>query len=196
MFCNQYANQGILYLYGELENHEKELFEIHLARCKDCQAELALLQTSKKLTQQLPFEDIEPISYRQFISLSKSSDNVIVKYRQIFSDFIGSIFQAKRRFVFVPAVMIVLCLILIYLFKPSIPPDHEMLFAWDNGWEESFDQLDQKIAQLNLENLSTEADLFEEISSYSSIKVDSDEKFDQLEAEIELLSNELAHLNF
>jgi hypothetical protein len=196
MFCEKYADWGILYLYDELEAREKELFGKHLANCKHCQAELTLLQESKTLARALPADDIAPDFYPQLFWVSKSDDNFIAKYKWIISDFIESIFQTRPRLVFVPAVVILFCLILIYLSKPSVSSDPEMLFAWDTGWEESFDRLDQKIAQFKLDYSSTKADLSGETSDYSAVKVNSDDRIDQLKADIESLTNELSHSNF
>jgi len=44
MFCEKYADWGILYLYDELEPDAKHALEAHLKTCQQCQVELALLK--------------------------------------------------------------------------------------------------------------------------------------------------------
>ncbi|MBN2090582.1 zf-HC2 domain-containing protein [candidate division KSB1 bacterium] len=196
MFCEKYADLGILYLYDELEDNEKQSFEKHLADCRHCQAELTHLQESKTLTELLPSDDIDPNFYRELVMLPESSYDLRAKYRQIFADFFESIFLTRRRFVFLPAVAILFCFMLVYLFKPSASNQSEMLYAWDSGWEESFDRLEQKIARFKSDYSSTQTDFSGETSDYSADKVDSDNRLEQIEADIQSLSNELNHSNF
>ena len=40
MFCNDFENEGMLYLYGELDVDESKRFEAHIADCSECQIAL------------------------------------------------------------------------------------------------------------------------------------------------------------
>lgn len=196
MFCEQFADQGILYLYDELATQDKQVFELHVKSCEDCRAELAILQTSKLLFQNLPEEEIEPITYRKLIFQSSNNKTLYAKYIRPILDSLPSIQIVKPHYLLATAAATVLGIMLIFLLKPRMPLNHEMLLAWDAGWEESLDQLDKTILKLKSESLSIETDLSEEMPGYSYSIVDSYDKFVQIEAEIQSLNNDLSHLNF
>jgi hypothetical protein len=149
MFCEKYADWGILYLYDELESDAKQAFEAHLNTCPPCQGELALLKESQLFTQMLPLEEIAPIFYAEIVPLSKPAHSVFEKYIQPFLDSIRSLFQNKRRLVLVPVGVAFLFLMMFYVFDPgfksSVPPYNETVFDWDVGLEASLEKLDQKL---------------------------------------------------
>lgn len=199
MFCKKYTDWGILYLYDELEPDAKLVFEAHLKTCHQCQSEQALLKESKLFAQMLPLEEIAPISYEEIAPSLKPDQGIFEKYIQPFWTSIRLIFGTNRRLVLVPVGVAFLFLMMFYLFNPgfklSVPPYSETVFDWDVGLEESLDKLDQKIAQLKSENLFMEKDSLDN-SFYSSVDYFSDQHLDQIEADIQTLTNELTHINF
>jgi hypothetical protein len=196
MFCEQFTDQGILYLYDELAPHDTQAFESHVKSCENCRAEMALLQTSKMLLHRLPVEQIEPITYEKLISRAPSRKSLYAKYIQPILDSLPSIQIVKPRYLLATAAATVLGIMLIFLLKPRMPFNHEKLFAWDAGWEESLDQLDQRILNLKSETFSSETDLPEWTLGYSSGNAGSNNKLAQIEAKIQSLNNELSHLDF
>lgn len=199
MFCEKYADQGILYLYDDLEPEARHEFELHLKICPQCQAALALLKEGKQLAQMVPLEEIAPISYEEIAPSVKPAQNIFEKYIQPYLDSIRSVFQNKRRLVLVPVAVAFLLLMMFYIFgpgfKPSISPYSETAFDWDVGLRESLDSLDQKIAQLKSENLVMKKTSWDS-TLYSAVDYFSDERLGQIATDIQSLSSELTHFNF
>lgn len=202
MFCENYADWGILYLYDELAPDAKNAFKVHLSTCQKCQSELMRLKESKHLVQSLPLEEIAPISFKEIVPLAKPAPNIFEKYIQPFWNSIYSVFQYRRRWLLVPVAVSFLLLMMFYLFNPgfkifqsSVSPDTEMAFEWDVGLMESLDSLDQKITQLKSENLVREAEPLAQTGYFSGDHF-SDQHFNQIAADIQSLSSELNHLNF
>jgi hypothetical protein len=196
MFCEQFADQGILYLYDELAPHDKQVFETHIESCENCRSELAVLQTSKILLHRLPMEQIEPITYEKLISWAPFGKSLYAKYVQPILDCLPSIQVVRPRYALTAAAAIVLGIVLIFLLKPNMPSNHETLFAWDSGWEESFDRLDQRIQKLKSETFSRYSDLPAETEVYSSGSADSNNKLALIEAKIQSLNNELSSMDY
>lgn len=199
MFCELYADGGILYLYDELEPDERHEFEAHLKACQSCQVELALLKEGKQFAQMLPLEEIAPISYEKIVPSVKPAQSIFEKYIKPSLDSIRSFFQNKRRLVLAPVAVAFLLLIMFYVFgpgfKPSVSPYSETAFDWDVGLRESLDSLDQKIAQLKSENLVIKTASFDS-TFYSAVDNFSDQHLDQIAADIQSLSSELNQFNF
>lgn len=199
MFCENYADWGILYLYDELELDARQEFEAHLKNCQGCQGELALLTESKQFAQMLPLEEIAPISFEEIVPSAKPAQRFFEKYIQPLWDSMRPIFLAKPRLVLVPVASAFLLLLMFYLFhpkfEPSVAPYGDMALDWEVGLRESLDTLDQKIRQLKSENLVMEAEPLAQ-TGYSSGDHFSDQHFNQIAADIQSLSSELNHLNF
>jgi hypothetical protein len=199
MFCEKYADWGILYLYDELEPDSRKDFEAHLNTCHRCQAELVLLKESKLFAQMLPLEEIAPISYEEIVPSVKPAQTIFEKYIQPFWDSIRPIFPTKRSLVLVPVAAAFLLLMMFYVFgpgfKPSVSPYGKTAFDWDVGLRESLDTLDQKIVQLKSETLLAE-NTSTDSTFYSAVDNFSDEHLDQIKADIHSLSSELTHFNF
>ena len=199
MFCEKYAEWGILYLYDELESDAKLAFEAHLKTCHQCPGELALLKESKLFAQMLPLEEIAPISYEEIAPSLRPDQGIFEKYIQPFWTSIRSIFGTNRRLVLVPVGVAFLFLMMFYMFnhglKPLVSPYNETVFDWDVGLEESLDDLDQKIVQLKSENLFMKKDSLDN-TFYSAVDNFSDQHLDQIEADIQSLSSELSQFNF
>jgi hypothetical protein len=196
MFCEQFADQGILFLYDELAPHDKQVFESHVKSCENCRAELALLQTSKMLFHSVPEEDIEPVTYQKLNFRPSNSKSLYAKYIQSILDSLPSIQVVRPSYALSAAALIAFGIMLIFLLKPRTLLNHETLFAWDAGWEESFDRLDQRMLKLKSETSSGETDLSEGTSGYSSGNAGSNNKLAQIEAEIQSLNNELSSMDF
>lgn len=193
MFCEQFVNDGILYLYDELQQKEKQVFEKHAATCKACQAELEVLRNSRQLFKILPEEQIEPVSFAEILSSSGTGENLREKYILPVLNSVCSIIRVRPGLAFVPAVAIVMALLLIYILKTPIPIDPQITM-WDSGLQDSLNIIDEKIEQFKTENVFTESDSLD--IYYSSTETFSDEKIQQIEADIELLSSELNSLTF
>lgn len=189
MFCEMYANQGILYLYDELEPVEKLEFESHLQGCKSCQVELELLEQSRVMTQALPVEDILPISYAQY---AKSKDEWFVKKLQNAIAELWSLLPSKKRIVFAPAFAAVLVLIVILIIKPT-PQSTNNLASWDAGLEDSLTSVEEKIAEFKIEH-SFDVNSFSE--EYDLVDSFTDERLSAIEADIQMVSIELNSLEF
>jgi len=189
MFCEKYSDNGILYLYGELEQDEQLAFETHLEKCKSCQAELAVLAHSKKLSQLIPEEDIKPFSITEFNS---QQDNGFVNILLTAINTVKLFIQTKPRLVLASSFVITLGLIVVYIFRPTIPANPE-LTKWNAGLEESLNKIDQRIAYLNSENIF-------DTQSFSEVILPDDmfsvERLDQIEEDIRLISQELNSLEF
>ncbi len=200
MFCEKYADWGILYLYDELEPEEREEFGTHLKTCQSCQGELTLLTEGKQFAQMLPLEEIAPISYEEIVPSVKPVQAIFEKYIQPFGNPIRSIFQNKRRLMLVPVAVVFLLLMMFYLFNPGFKPSvapygEDMAFDWDVGLRESLDNLDQKIAQLKSENLVVKKTSGDS-TLYSAGDNFPEEHLDQIAAGIQSLSSELSQFNF
>ncbi len=203
MFCEKYAEWGILYLYDELEFDAKQAFEAHLNSCPQCQGVLALLKESKLFAQMLPLEEIAPISYEEIVPSLKPDHSFFEKYIQPYFNSICSLFQNKRHLILIPVGVAFLFLIMIYVFNPgfkifksSVSLYSETIFDWDIGLEESLNDLDQKITQLKSENRFMEKDSLDNSLFYSSVDYFCVQHIDQIEADIQSLSSELTPFNF
>ncbi|MCU0644107.1 MAG: zf-HC2 domain-containing protein [bacterium] len=202
MFCEKFAEWGILYLYDELEPEARHEFETHLKLCQQCQGELALLKEGKLFARMLPLEEMAPISYEEIVPSLKPAQGIFEKYVQPFGNSIRSIFQDKRRLVLVPVGVAFLLLMMFYLFNPQLKifkssdsPYSETVLDWEVGLGESLDNLDQKIAQLKSENLVVTKTSWDS-TLYSEVDYFSDQHINQIKADIQSLTNELSHLNF
>ena len=197
MFCKKYADRGVLYLYNELETGAKHDFEAHLESCHKCQAELALLKESKMFTSMLLLEKISPVVLEE--TIPSYNTGRYEKYVNLLKSLFRSIFPGGRRLVLVPAGALFLFILMFYLFNPefnifrsSVSHYDEYIFDWDVGLEESIADMDQRITQLKSENLFMELDSLNSDFSYASI----DDYSDQIEADVQSLSSELASFNF
>jgi len=189
MYCEKYIDNGILYLYGELEKDEQLAFESHLKNCKSCQAELAVLEHSKKLSQLIPEEDIAPFSITEY---NYQQDNWFMNKLFTAINTAKLFIQTKPRLVLASSFVITLGLIIVYLLRPPIPANLEVT-KWDAGLEESLNSIDQRIANFKSE------DIFD-TQGFSEVFVPddmlSDERIDQIEEDIQLISQELNSLEF
>ena len=53
MFCNQFENEGVLYLYDELNAEESKKFEAHIVDCSKCQMALAQFSETRDVYREL-----------------------------------------------------------------------------------------------------------------------------------------------
>lgn len=202
MSCEDYADQGILYLYDELEPAAKQIFEAHLKACPQCQSELALLKEGKLFAQMLPLEEIAPVSYGKVVSSLKPEQSFFEKYIQPAWTSIRAILEVKRRLVLVPVGAALLLLLMFYLAIPefklsrsSEPRQSDTGFAWEIGLGESLDELEHKIAQIRSQDLFTE-EAAADSAFYTSADYSTDQHIDRIEASIQSLSSELHQLSF
>ena len=200
MSCEKYSNWSVLYLYDELNAADREEFEAHRRICPQCQAEFAALQEAQTLVQHLSLEEIAPVAIEQLIPVKKPG--VLEQFLHPVWAKLKWAFQSPRRFVLVSAMVTILLLMLFYRFSPELnrlkiaqTMNQETALEWDAGLKDSLIQLDQKIAQVNPENLSFELDGLSETTD-NDFTENTDTRLQQLETEIQSLSNELTQLTF
>jgi hypothetical protein len=155
MGCKEFDKFGILYLYNELNEKDRSMFQKHIKNCDSCKKNIKEMEKTLKL-----YEDI-PDSYPS----SAVVERIIVRVKKR-----RSWKMALIRPILVGAGCILLVFIGSHLFH-HIPED---IYAWQNGVEESLNSIDKEIYSLkerdyislvnnidgveyNIENLSRDA---------------------------------------
>ena len=186
MFCNQFENEGVLYLYDELNADDKKRFEVHVADCSKCK--MALAQFSQTRDAYRALESEVPSIRTLFLLKLKSRK---FNYSTAFKKFLSQLFQPKKLWIPVTVSSVALILICLSVFgifnnKQNFFVNPEELLEWTILSDDSINSLDQQIDEIFAENLTTnEAD--DQTKSIDSI-FDEDLGITELQNNIILLS--------
>ena len=71
MKCNEYREDRILYVYGELKGRRKKRFKEHLSSCRHCKKYIADFQSTLSLYMQLPNKEPSPKITRRILKRAK-----------------------------------------------------------------------------------------------------------------------------
>lgn len=155
MFCNQFEDQGILYLYEELDVEQSKKFEAHIANCSKCQMALAQFSQARDVYRSLESE--APSTWTLFLLKFKSR---IFNYSTVFKKLISKLFQPKK--LWIPATvssvaLIFICLSLFGIFnnKQNFAVNPEEILEWTILSDDSISSLGQKIDGIFVETLTT-----------------------------------------
>ena len=193
MFCNNFKNMGILFLYNELNKAEKQLFQEHLTYCDNCRSELKVLKETVKIYQTLPDEEISPLILQDIKDSFKIRNKYPFsqKFRKLLQ-YLTPNFEPRWRLSLVPAGIIILILALFMVENVNIHQhnqiDQNLIMAWNT-------EIDDSLQVINEDVLS-----FQEQSQPSSIIEDqilalwvssTDRKLSEIRKDIEYLSREI-----
>jgi len=145
MFCNQFENEGVLYLYGELNADEKKKFEAHILNCSKCS--LAVRQFNETRGIYREFETEAPSRGTLFLLKLKIKK---FHYSTAFKKYLSKLFEPKK--LWIPAIitsvaLIFICLSLFGRFneKQNIAVNPGEILVWTILSDDSINSLDQQI---------------------------------------------------
>ena len=154
MYCNDFENKGILYLYHELDNEESKTFEAHLINCAECRVALAQFGATRDVYRKL---ESELPSMRMLLSLKLKSK--IFSYSTDLKKMLSKWFEPKK--LWIPAIVSSVALIFICLSRLGIFNDNQELAVnpeeitqWTILSDDSITSLDQKIDAIFAEKLT------------------------------------------
>lgn len=136
MRCNEYKENRILYVYGELKGKRKKEFKEHLSSCYYCKRYIAEFQSTLSLYRQLPDEEPSPEIARRILKRAKKR-YASVSYR-----------PRPRRVVnwrmrwAIPALASAVALFLLWILPRSGGS------RWENNFEESVWRISEEISFL------------------------------------------------
>jgi hypothetical protein len=186
MFCNQFEDEGILYLYNELDGEESKKFEAHVANCSKCQMVLAQFSQARDVYRELESE--APSMWTLFLLKLKSR---IFNYSTAFKKFFSKLFEPKKLWIPVSVssiALILVCLSLVGIFnkKSNITMNPEEILEWTILSDDSINSLDQQIDEIFAENLTTNE--VNKADDQMKLLFDEDLGLTELQQEIILLS--------
>ena len=155
MFCKEFENEGILYLYDELNAEESKKLEAHIADCSKCQMTLAQFSQTRDAYRAL---ESEVPSIRTLFLLKLKSRKF--NYSTAFKKFLSQLFQPKKLWIPVTVSSVALILICLSVFgifnnKQNFFVNPEELLEWTILSDDSINSLDQQIDEIFAENLTT-----------------------------------------
>ena len=159
MFCKEYENERILYLYGELDDEENKKFKAHILNCSKCSMAVRQFIETRDVYKKL---ESEAPSIRTLFLLKLKSR--IFNYSTAFKKFFSKLFEPKKLWIPVSVssiALILVCLSLVGIFnkKSNITMNPEEILEWTILSDDSINSLDQQIDEIFAENLTTnEAD--------------------------------------
>ena len=156
MFCNQFENEGVLYLYDELNAEESKKFEAHIADCSKCQMTLAQFSQTRDAYRAL---ESEVPSIRTLFLLKLKSRKF--NYSTAFKKFLSQLFQPKKLWIPVTVSSVALILICLSVFgifnnKQNFFVNPEELLEWTILSDDSINSLDQQIDEIFVETFTTD----------------------------------------
>ena len=155
MFCNQFENEGMLYLYDELDADHKKRFEAHLLNCSKCNLAVKQINETRSIYRHLESE--VPSNWIQFSLKFKLK---IVQYSNEFKRFLSKMFKPGK--VWIPATasaiaFILICLSVLGIFKnksnPTLNPQE--ILEWTILNDASINSLDEHIDEIFAGNFKT-----------------------------------------
>lgn len=154
MFCKEFENDSILYLYNELDAEASQKFETHIIDCSKCQMALSQFSEAMDLYRKLGTET--PSMWLLFLLRLKSR---IFAYSITFKKILSKFFEPKKLWIPAAVSSVALILICLSLFgvlnnpkKQAARPD-EML-EWTILSDDSISSLDRQIDEIFAENFS------------------------------------------
>jgi len=189
MFCNKFENQGILYLYNEMGDEDKERFEAYLRECSKCR--MALEQLGETTNFYRSIEDATPRFRIIFLLKLRSRLSI---FSIVVKNFIAELFSKKRYWI--PASVSSLAVLLLFLFqigifngKQGISFSEKQITAWTILSDDSLNSLKQQINNIFVEDFFvTEEDSSKNRIELSQINFDNDLGLNEIETDIILLS--------
>jgi len=153
MFCDKFENQGILYLYNELEIDEREIFEAHLQKCAACRRALEQLAATKGGYSSLELESPS----RRSVFLLKIRSRCVSYPGKI--KYYVSAWLRQPKF-WIPVTVSSLAIIFLFLTqlgifnkKQTIPVMQEQDLAWTVLSDDSIRSITQQIDAIFVEKL-------------------------------------------
>lgn len=186
MFCNQFEDEGILYLYNELDVELSKKFEAHIANCSKCQLALAQFSDTRDVYRKLEYE--APTIWTLFILKFKSRS---INYSAAFKKLISQFSESKK--LWIPATvstlaLIFICLSLLGIFnkKQNFVVNTEEVYVWTIISDDSISSLYQQIDEIFAENLTTNE--FHKVDGHIKSLFDEDLGITELRNNLILLS--------
>ncbi len=161
MKCNEYKEDRILRIYGELKGERKKNFEEHLSSCSYCKKYIEDFQSTLSLYTQLPNEEPSEKTVKRILKRAERMRRP-VPYRE------RSVVTRRVRWAipaFAGAVALFLLLIL---------PRFDR-----NTWEDNFEE--------NIWNINHELSL---LTEHETLNYGIDTRIQEIESEFSLLSDE------
>lgn len=154
MFCNQFENEGILYLYNELDVEESNRFETHVVDCPKCQMALGQFNKTRDVYRKLESEI--PSMWTLFLLKFKSRR---FNYSAVFNKFLSKLPESKK--IWIPAMvstlaLILICLSLFGIFNKDqkVVMNPEEILEWTILSDDSIGSLNQQIDEIFAENFT------------------------------------------
>jgi len=142
MSCNKFDQFGILYLYDELNQADKEKYENHLQKCNFCEKSITQLDETKNISSNIA--DFFP-SQKSLLKIK------FIARKQLFINQIQSFVEIlKLRNKLMPSIVAVgiIIVILFTLIKQWDSQQNTLQnshLAWSNGTDAAIDSLNQEI---------------------------------------------------
>jgi len=185
MFCSKFENQGVLYLYNELDDEDKGRFETHLQECSKCRMALVQLGETTGIYRRVEDETLRFL----IIFLLKLRSRLSI-FSIVMKNFISELFSKKRYWI--PATVSSIAVILLILFQIGIFNGKQELFIsreqiteWTILSDDSLNSLEQQINNIFADNFD---DSLKKQFEFSEINFDNDLGLNDIEADIILLS--------
>ncbi|OYD16360.1 hypothetical protein CH333_03605 [candidate division WOR-3 bacterium JGI_Cruoil_03_44_89] len=153
MKCDEYKEDRILYVYGELRGERKRRFEEHLSSCPHCKKYIEDFRATLSLYEQLPNDEPSEKTVRRILKTSKRMHKPAPRRER-------SVFTWRLRWA-IPALVGAVALFLVFLLPRSGGN------RWEDNFEEVMDSMNQELCLLTEhENLNYYIDTqIEEIES-------------------------------
>ena len=116
MSCPEFKQKGLLYNSGELNAHERELYEHHLEKCAKCQHELDTVKQTIQLLKDIPLSSPGMASRKSILAkVHGRSKNLSIKDK-IISFISFPVFRPK--WVVVTSLIAVVLLLALVIIRP------------------------------------------------------------------------------
>lgn len=153
MFCKEYENEAILYLYDELDAEASRKFESHINDCSVCKMALSQFKDARDAYRKLEPE-IPSIWMLFLVKLKSRIFAYSTKLKKLRSKFL----EPKKIWIPVAvssAALILICLSLFGIFnnKTSQFVMQDEILDWTIVSDDSISTLDQQIDEIFTENL-------------------------------------------
>jgi hypothetical protein len=153
MFCKSLENEGILYLYDELDSADRKNFETHILNCSRCRSAVEQFRETRDFYQKVEV-DAPSIWTLLLLKLKSRTFTFFTRLKKFF------LALSRQKKLWIPAtvslaiIFISLAIIKTFQRKSNIPVNSEEILEWTILSDDSVNSLDQQMDDIFAKNVN------------------------------------------